>query len=196
MTASAATESLAVRRRRENRREEWREQERLVELLSTYLDPETTFFSSLENQPLSQLSGIFRRRRGIRAGLPDLLIICNGKAVFVELKSAAGVATRAQKQVRLELLAAGAVWYMARSARAALTALHLAGVVFRCPWTPPQLMVWEGPFMDPSQRLPQEPSVAVRRREARQRSRDRQRAREAAKLAAERDAATDGDFAA
>jgi hypothetical protein len=55
----------------------------------------------------------------------------------VELKSRAGGATKAQKQRRLELLAAGDVWLMARSARAAMMALHPAGVVFRRQWKPP-----------------------------------------------------------
>jgi hypothetical protein len=38
--------------------------------------------------------------------------------------------------------------------RAALTALHLSGVVFRRHWKPPRLKPWEGPFADPTQRLP------------------------------------------
>jgi len=42
----------------------------------------------------------------------------------VELKSRAGVASKTQKQIRAELLPAGAVWWLARSARAALMALH------------------------------------------------------------------------
>ena len=79
----------------------------------------------------------------------------------MELKSRAGVATKAQKQVRIELLSAGATWWMARSARAALMALHLSGVVFRRRWKPPRLKPWEGPFEDPTRRLPQAPDVAA-----------------------------------
>jgi hypothetical protein len=48
--------------------------------------------------------------------------------VFVELKSGACVATKEQKQVRAELLRAGAVCWMARSARAVLMALRVSGV--------------------------------------------------------------------
>ena len=44
---------------------------------------------------------------------------------------------------------------MARSARAALMALHLSGVGFRRRWKPTRLELWEGPFADPNQRLPQ-----------------------------------------
>jgi hypothetical protein len=60
----------------------------------------------------------------------------------------AGVASKAQKQVRLEMLPAGADWWLARSARAAMMALHLSGVMFRRRWKPPRLKPWEGPFAD------------------------------------------------
>ena len=86
------------------------------------------------------------------------------------------MASKVQKQVRAEMLQAGAVRWMARSAGAALMALHLSGVVFRRPWQPPRLDPWEGPFTDPNQRLPQAPEVAARRRAARKRWRARQKA--------------------
>jgi hypothetical protein len=103
------------------------------------------------------------------------------------LKSRRGLASKAQKQLRLEMLPAGAVWWMARSARAAMTALHLSGVVFRRKWKPPPLKSWEGPFADPTQRLPQHPVVAAQKREEKRRYRlpEAMRQREAA-LAAER----------
>jgi hypothetical protein len=186
MTDNQPAGSFAVQRRRESRREEWSEQTKLAGLLTKYLDPTCTFWTSLENKPLSQLSGIFQKRRGVRSGLPDVLVIFRQKPIFVELKSRAGVATKAQKQRRLELLAADAVWLMARSARAAVMALHLSGVVFRRRWKPPRLKPWEGPFADPNERLPQAPDVAARRRAARRRSRERQRACKATKLAAAR----------
>ena len=196
MNDSAAVAAFAVQRRRECRREEWTEQTKLAGLLEEYLDPACTFWTSLENKPLSQVSGVFQKRRGVRSGLADVLVIYRGKPIFVELKSRAGVATKAQKQVRAELLPAGAVWWMARSGRAALMALQLSGVVFSRRWKPPLLKPWEGPFADPTQRLPQAPDVAARQREARRRSRQRQRARKAAQLAAERDVAADADVAA
>ena len=101
-----------------------------------------------------------------------------------------------QKQIRLELLPSGATWWMARSARAAMMALHLEGVIFRRKWKPPCLQPWEGPFADPTHRLPQHPRVAAERRAARKRWRERQRACKAAKLAAERGDAAGSDIAA
>ena len=168
MTDNDATGSFAVQRRRESRREEWSEQTRLAEMLAKYLDPASTFWTSLENKPLSRLSGLFQKRRGVRSGLPDVLVIFRQKPIFVELKSRAGVASKAQKQIRAKLLPAGADWWLARSARAALMALHLSGVVFRRKWKPPRLKLWEGPFAD-TQRLPQHPSVAAERAAARKR---------------------------
>jgi hypothetical protein len=197
MTDSGAAGSLAVQRRREGRHEEFAEQTRLVEMLQELLDP-CTFFSSLENRPRSRLAGVFQRRRHVRAGLPDLMVLHNAKAVFIELKSKRGVPSAAQKQICAELRAAGADWYLARSALAALTALHRSGVAFCRPWKPPLLQAWEGPFTftNLNERLPQHPQVSVERREAQRAWRERQRARKAAQLAAERDDAAGGDIAA
>ena len=55
----SVAERLSVRRRRESAREESREHIRLAKLLNYYLDPETTFWSSLENKPRSAISGMF-----------------------------------------------------------------------------------------------------------------------------------------
>jgi hypothetical protein len=190
MTESAAVESFAVQRRRESRRQEFGEQTKLAALLAKYLDPESTFWTSLENKPISRVSGMFQKRRGVRSGLPDVLVISRGKPIFVELKSRRGVASKTQKQIRLEMLPVGAAWWMARSARAAMMALHLSGVVFRRQWKPPRLQPWEGPFADPTRRLPQAPDVAARRRAARQRWLSRQQ--RFANLAAERHAVRKG----
>jgi hypothetical protein len=179
---SAAPE-LAIARRHEARREEWNEHINFAEMLERYRDPTCTFWTSLENKPLSPLSGVFQKKRGVKSGLPDVLVISNGKTVFVELKSRRGVASKVQKERRLEMLPAGADWWMARSARAAMMALHLSGVVFRCEWKPSRLEPWEGPFADPTQRLPQHPVVAAERAAARKRCRERKREREAAQLA-------------
>jgi hypothetical protein len=83
------------------------------------------------------LSDIFEKQRGVRSGLPDVLVLHLVKrarrpiAIFVELKSRRGVASQAQEQVRTEMLPVGAKWWMARSARAATMALVRSGVVFR-----------------------------------------------------------------
>jgi hypothetical protein len=92
------------------------------------------------------------------------MVIFRQRPVFVEVKSQAGIASKGQKRVRAELVAAGAQWWMARSARCA-DALRVSGVEFRWLWKPPELRAWEGLFDDPNKRLPQAPEVAAHRRE-------------------------------
>jgi hypothetical protein len=174
MIESAATESLAVQRRRESRREEWCTQTHVAELLRRHL-PAGVFATALENAPRTALSGLLQKRRGTRAGLPDLLVIWRGEIAFVELKSCRGLASKAQKQVRDELLSVGVKWWwLARSPRACMLALHRSGVPL-VKWKPPKKIErWEGPFQNPHARLPQHPRVAAERRAARKRWRLRQ----------------------
>jgi hypothetical protein len=192
MRESATPEMLAVRRRRESRRDEWTMQTKLAALLGRYCDPSCWWWTSLENKPLSLVSGLFQKRRGVRSGLPDVMVLLRRDAgtlvIFIELKSIRGRMSPAQKQVRVGMLPTGAVYVLARSSRAALMALHLLNVPFRREWKPPQIEPHEGPFFDPTQRLPAHPKVREERREAKRRYRLRRemREREAALAAARR----------
>jgi hypothetical protein len=169
------TKDAQVRRRR-LRREEWRTHTALAEMLPVYL-PDSVFWTSLENRPRSRLSGLLQKKRGVRSGLPDVMVIIPQRSIFIEVKSPSGRASHSQKQVRDEVLAVGCQWWMARSARAALVALHRSGVEFRRPWKPPSLQPWEGPFTGAERRLPQHPAVAARQREYARCWRERKRAR-------------------
>jgi hypothetical protein len=46
---------------------------KLAKLLNYYLDPGTTFWTSIENRAVSKISGMLQRITGARAGLPDIL---------------------------------------------------------------------------------------------------------------------------
>jgi hypothetical protein len=196
MPENAEFHSLAVRRRRASRREEYVEQSKLAALLTEYLDPSCAWFTGLENKPTSALNGWLQRMRGCRSGISDILVLArwggSTRVIFIEMKSIRGRISRAQKQMRVDVVPTGAVWLMARTARAALTGLllELEGAHFRKTWTPPALEDWEGPFREIS-RLPVHPLVAAERREAKRRYRLRKeiREREAAQLAAARDGA-------
>jgi hypothetical protein len=118
------------------------------------------------------------------------MVIIRQRSVFVEMKSHAGIASRAQKQVRKELVAIGCDWWLCRSARAALTALHRSGVPFRRPWEAPELARWEGPFTGAERRLPMHPAIAARQREACRRWRARKLAAQAAAERADATAAS------
>jgi hypothetical protein len=73
-----------------------------------------------------------------------------------------------------------------------VTAVYRSGVPFRCRREPPRLEPWEGPFPDPTQRLPQHPEVAAERREVARRYRLRREMREReAELGKERRIKTD-----
>jgi hypothetical protein len=168
-------ETFAAQQRRKYKHTEWREQILLTELLKKYL-ADTVFWSALSNAPRSAIAGCLARQRGVRCGLSDIMVVHDGRVTFLELKSPAGVASKSQRQVYAELRAAGADWYLVKSAAAALVALRRSNVPFRCPWTPPPLAVWEGPFDDPNQPLPQHPEVAAQRRAAQRAWRARQKA--------------------
>jgi hypothetical protein len=166
------------------RSSEFREHEKLARLLAQYIDPETTFWTSLENRPRSRLSALAQRRRHVRAGIPDVMVIFCGHVIFLELKpQSGGLPSKAQKRIRAELLQSGATWWLARGSASALRALQLSGVVFRKPWTAPRLEPHEGPFSG-AEKLPSAPEEAARVRAAVRRWRERKRERKGA-LAAE-----------
>src|SRR5215471_18470866 len=104
------TEPYPSQRRRQSQQQEAREQVKLVSMLARWIDPETTFWSAIENRPRSAMSGMFQRMRGVKSGLPDCVIIFSGRVIWLELKSRIGTVSKAQRQMRLELLAGGAQW--------------------------------------------------------------------------------------
>jgi hypothetical protein len=163
MTDSAI--NTAVERRRLLRREEWRTQARTAVLLKRHL-PAGCFFTALDNMPRSAWSGHMAKLRGARSRVPDFIFIWNGETIWIEMKSHVGIASRVQRQIRDELLAAGVkFWFLVRSPRAWGTASTLER--------------WEGPFENPYARLAQHPLVARVRAEARQRCRLRKEMRSA-----------------
>src|SRR5215471_7260724 len=99
----AADRSFAITQRRKSRREEWKTQTRVAELLRRHL-PAGAFATALENAPRTALSGLLAKQRGTRPGLPDLLIIWRGIIVWIEVKSRRGIASEVQRRVRDELM--------------------------------------------------------------------------------------------
>jgi hypothetical protein len=156
---------------------------KLAKLLNYYLDPNLSFWSSIENRPASAVSGRYQKLTGVRACLPDILVLYRSNTgigvVFIELKSRAGEFTTVQREIRRELVEVGAVWQAVRSARGALFALLRLGVPFRRKWRAPQLPQWEMPASEPAQ-LSVPPDVAAARRAAHRRSAERARERRAA----------------
>ena len=61
-----------------------------------------------------------RKKRGVKPGVPDILILYRGKLIAIELKSRRGQCSWSQRAVRERLLRAGARWWVCRSANAAM----------------------------------------------------------------------------
>lgn len=172
---SSLSTSLPAQRRRQARQWEWAEQADLAERLAELLDPACVFWTAVDNQPWSKVAGILRKKRGVRPGIPDILVLYRGKLIGLELKSRIGRVSEAQLAVRREMLLAGGMWWMVRGARSALVALHRSGVKFRRRWKPPVLEPWEEPVADPAQRPVWHPAVLRQWREDRARLRAQQR---------------------
>jgi hypothetical protein len=148
------------------RREEWREQVKLSRLLDKWLDPACTFWTATDPVAPSATSGAMRKKRGVKPGVPDVLIWYRGKSITIELKSRRGQCSRSQRAVREALLRAGAQWWVCRSADAAMWVLGKSGVPFRTivhedgtieRWQQPDLPAWEVPKGDPHERRPRAP---------------------------------------
>lgn len=78
--------------------------------------PDDAFVSSVDHaRKQSQLSGLFQRARGVRAGLPDLVIVHRGRAYWMEVKTDAGSLSDAQRALHVEIRRAGAEVAVVRS---------------------------------------------------------------------------------
>ena len=79
------------------RREEWQEQVKLSSLLDKWLDPTCTFATATDPVASSATAGAMRKKRGVKAGLPDTLVLHRGKLVTLELKSRQGKCSASQR---------------------------------------------------------------------------------------------------
>jgi len=63
----------------------------------------------------NSVEGANRKRRGVRAGNPDLLFIRDGRTYSIELKTATGALSHPQIEERERIVAAGGSWALCRS---------------------------------------------------------------------------------
>lgn len=68
---------------------------------------------------------------GVTPGFADLIVLSQGKVLFLEVKSAAGTLSPTQKTFRDAVQAQGFPWALVRSIEDALGALSAAGMVTR-----------------------------------------------------------------
>jgi hypothetical protein len=57
-----------------------------------------------------------RKKRGVKPGVPDTLVLYCGKLIAMELKSRHGQCNRSQREMREGLLRAAAQWWLRRAA--------------------------------------------------------------------------------
>lgn len=70
------------------------------------------------------ITGAKLKSMGVRAGVPDIVLVIDGKAHFLELKGAKGKLSAVQTEMRALIEAAGGVWAVAKGIDAALKQLE------------------------------------------------------------------------
>ena len=133
---------------------EWREEIKLKFFLDTWL-PDDAFWTAIDTVARSATAGAMRKRRGVRAGLSDVIIWYRGRTYCIELKGPYGQCRPAQRLTREQMLRAGVSgWWFCRTAESVLVVLADNGVKFRTlvnadgsieSWRRPKLEDWEIP---------------------------------------------------
>lgn len=80
---------------------------------------------------LDARTGARMKRAGVKAGVPDILVIHNGRPLFIELKSPTGRISPEQRAVSEQLEKCGARWAVCRSIENVAWALSVWGVPMR-----------------------------------------------------------------
>lgn len=93
--------------------------------------PRDAVWSTISHENTSAKHGAMLERKGVKPGLPDIMILYRGAFVGVELKSARGVPSLVQVQMGLAIEKAGGRWFIARSIDDLIAKLKLAGVPLR-----------------------------------------------------------------
>jgi hypothetical protein len=92
-----------------------------------------TFWTSLDHAAkLGPVAGAMRKKRGVRAGLPDLLVMraCDFSTVVIgiELKATKGVVSDAQEEMKRSFKAVNADYYVCRTLPEVLHVLEMNGI--------------------------------------------------------------------
>jgi hypothetical protein len=73
---------------------------KLARLLDKWLDPACTFWTATDPVAASETSGAMRKKRGVKPGVPDVLVWYPGGSITIELKSRRGQCSPSQRAVR------------------------------------------------------------------------------------------------
>lgn len=109
---------------------EWTDQRRDAAFLSKALPPDA-FWSAIDiGSAGSARAGMLRKQRGVKAGLPDFLVVHRNITLWIERKSGSQL-SEPQRLTRDALVANGHRWALARSTDDIEAALLAAGIPLR-----------------------------------------------------------------
>jgi hypothetical protein len=106
-------------------------QEKVVRALKLALTRETTFFAVPNGGSRSRIEAAILDGQGVLPGVPDLILISNGRAFGLELKGENGSLSGAQRAAQVALRDAGMRVEVARSLDEALEHLRDMGIPLR-----------------------------------------------------------------
>lgn len=109
---------------------EWRDHRAYAVFLSKALPPEAYWTSIDVGRSKSAHEGQLRKARGVRAGIPDVLIAYRGTTLWLEIKAATYL-SEPQKLTRDALIANGHHWALVRSPEDVEAACLAAGIPLR-----------------------------------------------------------------
>lgn len=102
-------------------------QRQVAQFLSWAL-PDDVWFSSIGHGGGGAIRGAILKSTGMKAGVPDILIVYRGRPVFIELKTDKGVLSPAQKEVHIAITVAGGVVATCRSVDEVRDFLEVCGI--------------------------------------------------------------------
>jgi hypothetical protein len=104
-------------------------QRAVVQHLQARAAPQTYWFHVPNGGSRRPIEGAMLKALGVRAGVPDMLLICNGRTYGLELKAENGRVTDAQRLAHEEMRAAGAAVAVAVGVDEALDVLRQWGLL-------------------------------------------------------------------
>ena len=106
-------------------------QRQIAEFLTLALPTPDAWFTAIPAGGGGKVRGAILKGMGYKAGTPDMLVIYKGLPIWLELKSATGTLSMAQKQCLHDLINAGCKWALCRTLDDVERALRRFGVPLR-----------------------------------------------------------------
>lgn len=108
--------------------EEHQTQVAIANYLATVTPPGSLWFAVPNGGNRDSITGAILRREGVRAGVADLVVLYEGRTLFLEVKTATGRLSKSQVRFRDLALSAGAEYAVVRSIDDVAQALIAFGV--------------------------------------------------------------------